>query len=229
MKNIYLIFIMLLWMFSCEDPYENTTYTAFEELPAATYLKSQPENYEMWTSLLEHAGLYNTLNLQTIYTLFVPTNEAVERYLQKQNLEAVTDIPREEAAYLIRYHILEGVTFDQSQFVSGVINAPTETDDRLSIEFREGGLNAIYINGVSRIAQLDIKVTNGIIHSIEDVLIPVKETILQKLQAERYSIFHEALVATGYDEILNTIFTEDVDDQGNLIETLSFHRVCCFR
>lgn len=218
MKNIYLIFFCVLCLFSCEDPYENTTYTAFEELPAATYLASQPDDFELWTSLLEHAGLYNTLNLQRVYTLFVPTNEAVEKYLQQHNIQAVTDIPREEAAYLIKYHVLEGVAFDQSQFVSGVINAPTETDDRLSIEFREGGLGSIYVNGIARIAQLDIKVTNGIIHSIEEVLIPVKETILQKLQDERYSIFHDAVIATGHDAILNTISVEDVDDQGNLVE-----------
>ena len=148
----------------------------------------------------------------------MPTNEAVKRYLQQHNLNAVTDIPQEEAAYLVRYHILEGVAFDQSQFVNGVINAPTETDDRLSIEFREGGLNAIYINGTARVAQLDIKVTNGIIHAIEEVLIPVKETIMEKLQTERYSIFRGAIGATGYDEMLNTVFTEDVDSEGNLVE-----------
>lgn len=218
MKNIYLIFFLVLCMLSCEDPYENTTYTAFEELPAATFLASQPDDFGMWTSLLEHAGLYNTLNLQRVYTLFVPTNEAVERYLQQRNFQSVTDIPREEAAYLIRYHLLEGVAFDQSQFVSGVINAPTETDDRLSIEFREGGLGSIYVNGVARIAQLDIKVTNGIIHSIEEVLIPITETIMQKLLNERYAIFQQAVGATGFDEMLNTNFIEDIDENGNLVE-----------
>lgn len=217
MKNIYWIFFLSLSVFSCKDPYENTIFTAYEELPAAAYLKTQ-EEFSLWTSLLEHAGLYNTLNLQRTYTLFVPTNQAVERYLQQNGLSQVTDIPAEEAAYLVKYHVLGGVAFDQSQFVSGVINTPTITDDRLSIEFRDGGLSAIYINGTGRIAQLDIKVTNGIIHTIEEVLVPVKETILQKLENERYSIFYQAIVATGYQDMLNTIFTEDTDNEGNLIE-----------
>ena len=67
MKNIYLIFFMLLWMFSCNDPYENTTYTAFEELPAATFLSSQPENYEMWTALLDCRLIQYTKSANGIY------------------------------------------------------------------------------------------------------------------------------------------------------------------
>lgn len=223
MRNIYLVFFLAIGLFSCNDPYENTTFTAYEDLPAAAYLKSHPDDFSAWVSLLEYAQLYNTLNLQTTYTLFVPNNAAVERYLQQNNLKAITDMTVEEAAYLAKYHILAGVAFDQSQFVNGVINKSTVTDDRLSIVFEEGGLNAIYINGKARIATLDIKVTNGVIHAIDDVLIPEKETIAQKLQKERYAIFYEAVVATGYEEMLNTIMTESTNEEGYLIEKRHYY------
>ena len=216
MKNIYLLLVAGLCMvFSCQDPYEGSTFTAYEELPASSYLKSQPDEFSLWVELLEHANLYNTLNLQEVYTIFAPTDSAMEVYLLQNGFSEVTDMPVEDADYLVKYHVLYGTIFDQSRFTNGIIPTPTVTDDKLSIVFKEGGLNAIYVNGVARIVQLDIKVTNGIIHSIDQVLIPEKETILQKLQKARYKIFNDAVVLTGYQEELNTIMLEETDDRGN--------------
>lgn len=220
MKYIYLLlFAGMSIVFSCQDPYEGSTFTAYEDLPASSYLKSQAEEFSLFVELLEHAGLYNTLNLQETYTIFAPTNEAMEAYLMQNGFEDVTDMTTEDADYLVKYHVLYGIAFDQGQFTNGVINHPTVTDDNLSIEFKEGGLNAIYVNGVSRIVQLDILVTNGVIHSISEVLVPEKETIYDKLSNNvRYKIFSEAVSLAGYNGRLNTVFEEDIDDRGNLVE-----------
>ncbi len=225
-KNIYLLLVAgLCLVFSCQDPYEGTTFTAYEELPASSYFKSQPEQFSLWVELLEHANLYNTLNLQEVYTIFAPTNDAMEAYLAQNGLSEVTDIPEEDADYLVKYHVLYGTIYDQSRFTNGVIPAPTVTDDKLSIEFKEGGLNAIYVNGVSRIVELDIMTTNAIIHSINQVLIPEKETILEKLRKTRYKIFNEAVVLTGYQKILNTIKLEETDNNGNPVIKKPRHTV----
>lgn len=214
------IFLLLTWCCSlqgCKDLYEDQVFTAYEELPIGMYLKARDTTYGQWVALLEHAGLYATMNLQTSYTAFIPTNAGVERYLQAQGYASVTDIPKEEAAYLAKYHTIHGVAIDLGQFQSGAINELNETDDKLSIEVRDGGLDSFYLNGTSRFLEFDIEVTNGVLHAIEDVLVPLTATLADQLE-ENYPIFYDAAVAAGYETMLNTVYTDETDPQGNPIQ-----------
>lgn len=220
MKKNYFIYLLGLVMslVSCEDPYEGSTFTAYEELPISSLLESQPEKFSQWVALLDHSDMYNTLNLRTTYTCFVPTNEAVNRYLEDNGWSEVTDIPKEDAAYLVKYHTIYSVEISQGQFQNGVINNHNATDDNLSIEFREGGLNSIFINGAARVQELDIEATNGIIHTLEEVLVPVRATILDRLKEDRFSLFLSAVELTGWADDLDLIQVEETDKDGNPIE-----------
>lgn len=220
LSNLVLLFIGLfsILLSSCKDDFENNTYSAYEDLPMASYLKNQPEKYDLWVKILEKADLYNTLNINTIYTLFAPVNDGVERYLKKVNLTSVDQMTKDDANYLVRYHLVPNVSIDLGQFQSGAISDLNATDDNLFVEFKDGGLDQIYLNGLSRFNAFDIKVTNGIIHSVDDVLEPLTATILDRLKDQKYSIFHDLAVATGYDERLNTVYTVGTDPDGNPIQ-----------
>lgn len=213
-RNIFLLIFVGLILFSCKDPYEKNLYRAYSDQPVATYLKSRPDSFSLWTGLIERAGLFNTLNLNTTYTCFVPTNEAVTEYLKSRNLTSVNDLSVEDAATLIKYHILPSVDYEQNMFTNGVMSYPTATDDYLSVTFREGGFNSIYINDLARIINLNIKVTNGVIHVIDKVLIPIDETISDKLHNSRYGIFNQLVQKTGFEDSLKTVSTTSVNDAG---------------
>ncbi|GGH06094.1 DUF5108 domain-containing protein [Sphingobacterium alkalisoli] len=203
---------------SCKDAYEDDTFKAYEESPIAILLKSDPENYSLWVEILEKADLYNTLNISTVYTHFAPVNEGVERYLAKLNIGSVAEMSKEDANYLVRYHLIPGIKVDFGQFQSGAISDLNATDDNLYVEFREGGLDAVYLNGESRFNRFDIAATNGVIHSIDDVLVPLTATILDRLAEERFSLFRETVIAVGLDERLDRIYTETVDEFGNPVQ-----------
>lgn len=204
---------------SCKDAFEENTYTAFEETPIGLYLKNNEEQYGLWVEILQKADLYNTLNLDAIYTHFVPTNEGVKRYLAASDLTAVSDMTQEEAALLVKYHLIAGAEVGFAQFQSGAISQLNATDDNLFVEFRDGGTDAIYLNGVSRFNSYDIKATNGIIHTIDDVLVPLVETIYDRLEEEeRWSLFAQLVELTGYQERLATVYTETTDPLGNPIQ-----------
>jgi len=71
--------------------------------------------------------------------------------------------------------------------------------------FEEGESNA-YINRYSRIIRPDMRQSNGIVHSINSVLEPITGSIAELIEADsKYSIFTEALKATGYYDLLNTV------------------------
>jgi uncharacterized surface protein with fasciclin (FAS1) repeats len=204
---------------ACKDAYEDNTYLAYEESPIALLLKNDPDGqYTLWVEILEKADLYNTLNINTIYTHFAPINTGVERYLQKLGLSSVAEMSKEDASYLVKYHLIPNAKIDLGQFQSGSINDLNATDDNLYIEFREGGTDAVYLNGEARIRAFDIPATNGIIHSIEDVLEPLTATIYNRLEDPKYTIFLEAVLATGLDEKLNKVYTDAVDENGEPVQ-----------
>jgi hypothetical protein len=181
-------------------------------------LKNDPDGqYTLWVEILEKADLYNTLNINTIYTHFAPINTGVERYLQKLGLSSVAEMSKEDASYLVKYHLIPNAKIDLGQFQSGSINDLNATDDNLYIEFREGGTDAVYLNGEARIRAFDIPATNGIIHSIEDVLEPLTATIYNRLEDPKYTIFLEAVLATGLDEKLNKVYTQHSQSQTILL------------
>ncbi len=216
-----LIFLgwVLTWMSSCKDGFEDNTYTAYDETPIGLYLKNNADEYSLWVQVLEKANLYNTLNLDAIYTHFAPINAGVERYLKTINLGSVNDMTEEQAAYLVRYHLIPHAEIEFAQFQSGAINELNATDDNLFVEFRDGGLEAVYLNGVSRFNSYDIRATNGIIHSIDDVLVPLVETIYDRLEERQdWSLFRELVDLTGYREKLETVYTETTDPMGNPIQ-----------
>jgi hypothetical protein len=68
---LYMIIAGILLLASaCKDAYEDDTYMAYDERPIALLLKNDPDGqYTMWVEILEKADLYNTLNLDRIYTI----------------------------------------------------------------------------------------------------------------------------------------------------------------
>lgn len=224
--NIFSL-ITLIFIFSCADPYEKDLTLAYEELPVSKVLESETERFSLWVELLKETGLYTTLNLQSNYTVFAPENSGVERYLVNNNYSSIKDIPSDVAKHLVKYHVISGNKFSQSLFSNGVIPDTTATGDFLSIEMRAGGLNAIYVNGESRITQLDISATNGVIHALENVLNPISETIWDVINRAKYTIFKELVEKTGYNDELK-IVNYQVENQNNNISQQKRKFFTCF-
>ena len=206
MKKILSFYILLIIILSsCVDPYANSIYSGSSDvLPAATYMeKTDGLNVNLWVDLLKHTDLYNTLNLQANYTCFVPNNEAIQAYLTKKGVAKVTDLNKEDAKFLVRYHTIKGVKYSSVDFTEGIIPDTTATGDYLSSTFLVDG-GAVQLNREATIVKT-VQVTNAYIHVISSVLTPVTETLWDKLQTAEFSIFKQAVEATGMTEMLNTI------------------------
>lgn len=206
MKKIFLLsglILLSLWMVRCKDNLEDSTFAAYDDKPVGIYLESQPE-YSEWTKLLKKTDVFNALNISKIkFTCFVVDNDAVQAYLKLKNYNTVDDLPMEEATYLVRYHIIPGNAYMHTAF-SGQIKDTTASGDYLTVNFRDGGINAIYVNDSSRIVQRDIEVINGYLHKIDKVLDPITESVWDLINKnDNYSIFREALKLCQLEEWLD--------------------------
>ena len=205
-KIIYIIIIAVSTLYACKDPYaaDSTFLQDTSALPAASYMENTDSlNVSTWVELLKYTDLYNTLNLAANYTCFVPDNNAMQSYLAKKGVSKVSELSMDDAKILVKYHIIKGALYSAVSFEEGMIADTTATGDYLSTSFEEIG-GAVRINMESTIKKT-IKTNNAYIHVINTTLTPVTETIWGKLQSPEYSIFKQAVEATGYKDMLNTI------------------------
>jgi uncharacterized surface protein with fasciclin (FAS1) repeats len=206
-KIVYTIIITLITLYSCVDPYstDSSYIKDVSALPAASYMeRTDSLNLSMWVELLKYTDLYNTMNLAANYTLFVPNNTAMQAYLTKKGVSKVTDLSVEDAKILVKYHTVKGAAYSAVSFEEGMISDTTATGDYLSTSFAEDG-GAVVINTKATIIKT-VKTNNAYVHILNAALTPVTETIWEKLQSNDFSIFKQAVEATGYNNYLSVIY-----------------------
>ena len=103
MKNIIRIniVIILATIFSCTDPYENSTYQVYNVNPVSTYLNNHPENFSEWVKILKYADLYNAINQATeLFTVLAPDNDAVRAFYKTKEVGSIEELGYEYARQL---------------------------------------------------------------------------------------------------------------------------------
>jgi uncharacterized surface protein with fasciclin (FAS1) repeats len=212
MKKYLLFSMVLLLLFSCQDPYENDNFVVYDLYPAATYLETRQDEFSEWIEILKYADMYNAVNQASkTFTLFVPTNDAVDAFFARKGISDVTGLTKEFAKALVMYHVI-GDEIPQKEFLlGGKLTKVTLSGDYLTVSFddesSEGGINAVYLNGEARVEELANVVTNGLVYTLDNVLTPLVETVYDRLnENSTYSIFKEAVEATGWNETLTTVY-----------------------
>lgn len=114
---------------------------------------------------IEAAGLVDTLSGDGPYTVFAPNDEAfaslpdglLEALLLEENLEILQQI--------LTYHVVAGAVFSADVTTGDVATVETST---IAVEVSDAGVT---VNGANVIA-VDIEASNGVIHVIDQVLVP---------------------------------------------------------
>ncbi|XP_045143037.1 periostin isoform X3 [Echinops telfairi] len=124
------------------------------------------------------------------FTLFAPTNEAFEK-LPRGVLERIMgDKVASEA--LMKYHILN--TLQCSEAIMG--GAVFETLEGNTIEIGCDG-DSITVNGIKMVNKKDIVTNNGVIHLIDEVLIPDSAKQVIELAGNQQTTFTDLVAQLG--------------------------------
>ncbi|MDZ8085526.1 MAG: fasciclin domain-containing protein [Nostoc sp. DedQUE12b] len=137
-------------------------------------LAASSSSFTTLTSLLKTAGLSDILQQPGPYTVFAPTNDAfaalpaatLEQLQQPENREALVKI--------LRYHVVPGAV-TSSQLSAGEL----ATDEGRPVNIQiDSAKSQVSVNN-ARVLQADVKASNGVIHAINQVLIPPDVNISQ--------------------------------------------------
>ena len=116
------------------------------------------------TSLVEQAGLAETLSGEGPFTVFAPTDDAFAKVPQ-ETLDSLAADPEALKAVLL-YHVVDGEA--RATDVAQLSSAETLNGESVKLDTTDGGVK---VND-ARVVQADVTASNGVIHVIDEVLIP---------------------------------------------------------
>ncbi|MEM9007973.1 MAG: fasciclin domain-containing protein [Cyanobacteria bacterium P01_F01_bin.86] len=127
-------------------------------------IASSNDSFDVLTALVKHAGLAGVLNGDTEFTVFAPTDAAfgqlpagtIESLFQPENKELLTTI--------LTYHVVPG-SIQSTQLASGSVDSVAGLPLEVAVE------SGVMINSAT-VVQADITASNGIIHVVDQVLLP---------------------------------------------------------
>ena len=256
MKKL-VIFTLILCLMACTDPFAGQPFitpTEIEnEMTCTTLLEHRSEDFSIWIELLRYADYYNGLkDVTASITLFAPTNEAMREFLQWQGVEKVQDLDLTYARYVVQNHILNGAKINSETFINFAVDAEplqvqslfnaylkptfgrtiTEVDDaERSDEILDE--ETLFINNQAAVQPRDsggvrfTEASNAIIYYMDDVIRPLAETMVDKLEEQgEYTIFAAACRESGYDKVVEKV-RDTIRIQGGGY-TIQDYRFTCF-
>lgn len=201
---------------SCsDDPGVDNYYTSTSKY-AADYLMSDSK-YSQYVEILRRAtGEKGTLRLIELlgsygsYTVFAPTNDAVNAYLAQRNVGSVDELSKEDCDTIALNSIIENAYFttdvnDQEYPETNMLDQPMTiaSKDAKDIDPSQSGLVMI-INESAKIIHADDSVSNGVVHTVDKIVFTSTAFASDFLDNDpNCTLYSDAIKATGLNEILS--------------------------
>ena len=238
MKRILYILAVALSIIACTEEIDKSNRYTFTGETVADYMLNRSEEYSHFITLLKRTELFSLLQTYGQYTLFLPSNEAVEEFVQKQDsiYYATKDTPQfistgitspfvEElsdsmANVLVRTHLLNA-RFHTADMHEGAMGTRNFNNRYLGVNYKATDENFhILINNLSAITHGDNQVENGIIHIVDRVIPPTQKNVVEQIAScSFFKIFAAAIYETHFGDSLrldmdNTYLLADVPALG---------------
>jgi transforming growth factor-beta-induced protein len=137
-----------------------------EVLPTQNIIElAQANGFNSLAAALTRAGLIDTFSGSGNFTVFAPTDAAFSALLSAIGQTSIDDVPVSVLTEILKYHVVD------SKVLSGDIqDGGVATLEGTNVTLSTAG--GITVNGVSVISPFDVEATNGVIHTIGQVLVP---------------------------------------------------------
>lgn len=234
MKNIN-IYILLLFagtiLVSCG--YEPEVERAGSRPDLTTTEVLEARGYSILNEAIVHAGLDGELSGSDSLTILAPSDVAFEALLSNLGVQSITDLPSDEVAAILSYHVIGSPAFSD-----GLPRRIAALDGN-NLYFSTVG--DVSVNGKTTVVEPDMVSSTSVIHGINKVLDVPVGNLFQQMQAnDSLTILVSAIEAAGLESVFTgsdeyTIFAptnsafEGIDlgafSDEELLDILQFHVV----
>lgn len=201
MKNLafLILFMSPLFLTSCDDDDDSNEST--QDIIAL----AQANGFTSLAAALTQVDLVSTLQGDGPFTVFAPTDAAFADLLSAVGQTSIADVPDDVLTKILLYHVVSGEVAS-SAVTTG--NATTVEGSDIALDV---SANGITVNGANVVDPFDAVASNGIIHTIDAVLVPASiaqfvNTVLEPAYFNKnFSTLIEAAVkADAVNTLLNT-------------------------
>jgi uncharacterized surface protein with fasciclin (FAS1) repeats len=243
---LMLVVIMVAWN-SCHDDMEGKLFLTSDDVMIDDYITQKDPDMALFLEIADVGDFRGLLHAYGEYTIFIPTNDAVNSYLQALGKPAVQKLTKEECADIVKYHVIPIAQGEDSlssaRFIDGRLPVPNMQAKYLTTRTVARDSKAVVeVNRQAIIVQKDIRVANGFIQKIDQVLIPPANTTGEQVAElpDNYSLFKSLMQKTGWvdsmsnkaDKTWYTVFLQSdeafakkgIDNEDKLLEVLKVAR-----
>lgn len=202
--------VLIFLMPSCNSDDVGDNFYTFTGETVGQYIKNRPENYSEFKHVLDTTGVMGLLNAYGDYTCFLPSNEAMIGFYKSKGKNSYKEFSVAELKKIAYDHIIKDFTIMTEDFVEGFLNKQTMSGRYIDIGISSDVSGIVYtINTTSKIIEKDVEAHNGVIHVIDKVVSPSDNTLVEAISNDPdFSLFYEALLATGLDQSISLIKDE---------------------
>lgn len=221
MKRILSILTLALLIVACREEIDKSNRYTFTGETVADFLLSRSEQYSHFIKILKQAEMMSLLSTYGQYTLFLPENDAIEKFLIEQdsiywetrddNVPYETgitsphldDLSDSMAIVIAKTHLVEA-RYTMADMNEGTLRRRNFNQRSLGINYKVVDERFyIMINNSSAIIDGDNEVENGVVHIINKAINPISRNLPGVIEDYKYfSIFSSALKETGFQDSL---------------------------
>lgn len=189
-------------LISCDD--DNDSMDMIVEPTQNIVELALANGFDNLAAALVRADLVDALQGDGPFTVFAPTDAAFDALLSAIGQTSIDDVPIPVLQQILLYHVI-GTSVSSDMIASG--DVPTLSGEAVSLTNTSG----IRVNGTAVISPFDVVATNGIIHTVNDVLVPpsIAPFVNSVLEPAYFNVNFSKLIASAakanlVDALLNT-------------------------
>ncbi len=136
------------------------------EIPNLVDVAEEAGAFTTLIDLVESVGLTTTLQYLGPYTAFAPTDEAFEALFAEVDPGSLTE---EQITFILTYHVIAGPGIASGDLAP---EQAVESANEELLYITSDEENGVVVNGNSTVVDADVEASNGIIHVVDNVLLP---------------------------------------------------------
>lgn len=213
---------------SCTDEDVPDSYYSATKVTAAGFLSANPGRFSEFVGILNRANYYSLISTYGEFTVFAPTNDAMNAWLANHGYKSVDDVPVALCDTLARTHIVKKGAYFTTDVSDGTL-PEMNMNDRYIVISSDSDVNnnnalVFYVNKAAKMIEPNDSVTNGVVHVIDHTLTTSNLFLPDLIEADpQAKIFSQALQLTGMDDsiskYIDPTYSCDIDSVINGVHT----------
>ena len=173
-KTIFtLMAVIAIGMFtltSC-DKDDNDDNNVDNTPKSITAIASADPQFSILVQALTKADLATTLDMSGTYTVFAPTNDAFNALFSKLGVSGLDQLSADALRPILLYHVL-GSKAISTGLTSGYVSTLSPALGGRFVSLKIDVAGGVKLNSSAMVSKADIMASNGVIHVIDQVILP---------------------------------------------------------